>query len=220
MQRFDLCTFAAVVFLVLVITGWCRVCPAASHTYLQIQKDGKLFFDWRLVEQEGQVRIVSSNDAVRYVNVCLPTGETLEWKMKGPEVDIRAVRHGRSLVIQGTRQGKAYEHKQAVGELPWRQPLSFSLRPLLDGKRTDCRFWMIHPESLKVHKLFAESGPSESVSIKGREYAARRIDVSLNRWTRSFWKASYWFRASDGLFLRFEGRDGVFGDPIQIKLVD
>lgn len=197
-----------------------RLCYAETHRYLHRQGEQRTILEWHLSEQEDHLRIVSIREAVRYVNVCLPSGQTLEWKMKAPHANIRAVRQGRVLLISGTRQGKNYDSQKTIGDLPWLQPLSFSLRPLIAGSRNSLRFWMIHPKNLSVHKLYAESAAQEILAVNGREYTSVRVDVSLNPLTVSFSKGSYWFRASDGLFLQFQGRTGIFGEQVHIELAD
>lgn len=197
-----------------------QICAAQSQTYLQKKGDEQTILKWRLQKMEEGLRILSTAGERRFVNTCLSSGETLRWRMIGPDTDIIAVRDDQELSIQGIVQGEPFKQQQTLGSLSWFQPLSFSLRSLLDSRTPSRRFWMIHPETLKVHKLFAETAGIEQVSINGKPIKAARIDVSLNRLIGSFFNASYWFRLSDRLFVQFEGRDGLFGRSVQIQLFD
>ena len=50
------------------------------------------------------------------------------------------------------------------------------------------------------------------LTIAGKPIETIKIEMRLTGWRSYFWKSDYWFKADDGLFLRFEGQSGPSGE--------
>jgi len=51
----------------------------------------------------------------------------------------------------------------------------------------------------------------ESLSVPSGQTSAVRVELRLGGLLAPFWRGRYWFRASDGLFLRFDGSGDASG---------
>ena len=125
--------------------------------------------------------------------------------------DIIAARKGDSIHIEGMRFGKEYSKTINIDERPWYQPLSFSLGDFLDSGATKTSFWIIRADEIKVIALTAEKMGAEDVFFNGSGIPAQKIEVRADGFYSSFWHATYWYRKSDNLFLRYQSTHGLPG---------
>ena len=140
-----------------------------------------------------------------FYNRCEPSGATIEWQYRGQEADVRAHREGRTLVVQGQRQGKPFKKSHPIDEAPWWQPLSYALQPFVQSDRQTLRFWLIRTDNFEPMKLKAVRSGTEEIFVDGRQYSSSRIDVSPSGPLSFVWHGSYWFRQSDAVFLQYAG---------------
>jgi len=126
-------------------------------------------------------------------------------------VEVRAQRDGRILVVQGHRHGKPFQNRFPIDEAPWFQPISYALQPFAHSNRKVLRFWLIRTDNFKPVKLKAVRSDTEGIFIDGRCYFSNRIDVSPNGPLSFVWHGSYWFRQSDGVFLQYAGEHLLSG---------
>ncbi|MFZ5764092.1 MAG: hypothetical protein ACOY4H_00680 [Thermodesulfobacteriota bacterium] len=208
------CLLTALLSLQLLLLA---VTPAisGSEIYRYTEQHGVMttFFDWQLHHSDDDtVTIISRGDRTHYINVCEQNGATISWRMQGKDTDISARREDNTLFIAGSDAGKAIDRKIILDDLPWFQPLSYSLRHLLArGNGEKQRFWMIRPDTLKPQKFQATRDEMKEITIGNDTFAATRVTIRPDGMLAGLWQASYWFRAADGLFLRYEGIHGLPG---------
>ena len=158
-----------------------------------------------VIERGEQVVIRVERADEHFYNRCEPSGATIEWRYRGKDADVRARRDGRTLVVQGHRQGKPCQKRHPIDEAPWLQPLSYALQPLLKLDRQAVRFWLIRADNFEPIKLKASRSGTEKIFVDGRHYSSSRIDVSPCGPLSFVWRGSYWFRQADGVFLQYAG---------------
>jgi hypothetical protein len=148
-----------------------------------------------------------------YFNLCDETGATLEWRLRENAADIRARRSGNLIRLEGIRDGKAISEDIEIDESPWFQPLSYALGRFSQSQRDSVVFWTIRPDNLDVVKFQARNLGDEQVTTIAGSFPARKISIALNGFLSHFWQAHYWFRQADGLFVRYQGANGLPGTP-------
>jgi hypothetical protein len=64
--------------------------------------------------------------------------------------------------------------------------------------------------------MVAKKQSEEEIKIDDKKYKSIRIRLTLKGWLSIFWHADYWYRKSDGVFVKFEG---VRGGPLTPKTI-
>ena len=149
-----------------------------------------------------------------------PDGSTLSWTMVSPpDTRLRAERKADKLHLQGTLQGKAVDKQLPLGDKPWFQSLSYSLSRMVALKRAKTDFWFLRSDELELLGMRAELAGKEQMVADGKTVAAQRVRIKLDSLIAAFWEASYWFRETDQVFLRYRGVNGPPGtDETMIDL--
>jgi hypothetical protein len=132
---------------------------------------------------------------------------TTEWRRSYPSegTDIRAVRRGAEVFVEGTYKGKPYSRKHDFGDAPWFQFQELSYEELFSSGAAAAGFWTIDRASLRPTFFTARRGAGSatielgSARVEAIEYAltARGVPAAL-------FTARFWLRARDGRFLRLD----------------
>jgi len=140
---------------------------------------------------------------------------TSSWQVKDElkQTDLRIERHNDRLHLQGLFKGEQVDRWQDIDEAHWFQTMSISFRTFLNSANTEITFWIVRPDTLGVHKLRAFKRGIEELTIQGKKVQAQKIELRLTGLAAPFWKANYWFRDGDHLFLRYLGPGGLPGTP-------
>ena len=179
--------------------------PAIEH-YTYVETTGSHVIPIEYVIERGEQVVINVERAnEHFYNRCETSGATVEWHYRGDNVEMRAQRDGRILMVQGHRQGKPFQKRHPIDEAPWFQPLSYALQPFVQSDRKALRFWLIRTDNFEPVKLKAVRSGTEKIFVDGRNYSSSRIDVSPSGPLSFVWHGSYWFRRSDGVFLQYTG---------------
>lgn len=159
------------------------------------------------------MKIVSPDSSQEYDND-MGNGATLRWAMNKNGRIMRGVRQGNSIEFSDELNGKiTTESKKIDGDL-WIQPIEYGLQWLVrDQDKNKCFFWTISPSDGSIIKLVAKKNGVERITIGDREYDTAKVRLTVSGWKSMFWSVDYWFRESDGLFLKFKGAYGFVGTP-------
>lgn len=211
--------FASVCCFVVFGLGGVSLPHAATqderYEYMETNGAMQEVFDWQL-SFSNCATVVSENGDERFVNSCRLDGETTRWEIKNREMDVVAVRQGEKIVFSGLLQGQEVDRVVRIDDMPWYQPLSFSLRNFVRSQKESVDFWMIRPDSLEAVKMRATRQSLEKIEVNHREEQAVKVEVRLTGFLSAFWSCHYWFRPEDGVFLKYEG---VHGPPGTVKTV-
>lgn len=186
--------------------------PEGIYNYLE--KDGKQTtpYNWQAEEVSDGIAITVQEHGKTFYNLCNADGETLKWHMQiDGKHDLSAVRKDDILQIEGIRYGEKYLKTVTIDERPWYQPLSFSLGNFLNSSATKTSFWIIRADKIEVIALTAEKIGVEDVVFDGVDVPAQKIEVRADGFYAKFWHATYWYRQSDNLFLRYQSTHGLPG---------
>jgi hypothetical protein len=203
--------------LLLTITvareAWCT--ETESHEYLETIGDTRQIVNW-CVEKSDNTRMFWKNENEFSVIQFSGTYASISWEGTNRKDDttVSAHRQGNTIVLEGTLRGDPIKKTMAIDEAPWYQSLSWSLRRLVlsDDKQTE--FWTLRPDTLEKHKMVAKKMGEEEVQIEGVSVPAVRLEVRLKGMLGPFWSSTYWYRKTDGVWLRYEGPSGPPGKPM------
>jgi len=145
---------------------------------------------------------------------------TISWSYEDPGENTRimAERKDNNIILQGKARGKAITKKFKINDLPWNQSFNLGLEKfaLDDIKKT--KFWAIGtsgPGYMKITKFSVKRKKTETISVLGGKTSAVHIQISLSGLLSMFWTGNYWYRKSDGFFLRYKGKNKP-GAPVSI----
>ena len=151
--------------------------------------------------------------------------QTLAWRFEAvsPAAEIESVMDDGTVVVTGTRSGESVHADVPLGDARWIQSIERSLRDfVLTAERGErMRFEVVQPDTLSARTLQARALETESRRVAGRQTEVRHVRISLPGIGALIWRADYWFRLPDGLFVESRVTRGPPGTPeTVVTLVD
>jgi hypothetical protein len=164
---------------------------------------------WQLAQADGY-RLIYQNPEEVHTTETDAQLRTRAWHMSNAtkEVFMQATRETNAIVVRGSFKGRVIDERLAVDQDPWYQATSLSLRGFVRSPAERIHFWTLRPDTLKAVKLTATKVAREEIKAAGRLETAVKVELRAGGWRAPFWKSHYWYRASDGLLLHFEGQNG------------
>ena len=199
--------------LLLLVPGGFALAAVEQHRYQESTGDQTTQFEWSVEHQAGGIRILASDPGRDFMTVCDSAGATSGWRVQDAERDITAQRSGDRIILRGTRTGRPYAEDITLDGAPWYQAISYSLRAWLAGDAQQAEFWTLRPDTLEAVKLRAERVGMETVDTRAGAVRAVHVRLRANGLLAPFWKADYWFRAEDLVFLKYHAVNGLPGTP-------
>lgn len=191
--------------------------PGETVTYQEKTGDKIVSFTWN-EHRDGEKRIITLiGDGLKYTNVCLPTGETLEWYHENSEgLKIEARRKQNKIYMSGTSQGVPFQRVEIIDERPWFQPLSYSLRTFLESDAETTSFWIVRDSNQKTYAMKARKTGREEIETLSGLVPTHKVEVRVDGFFSAFWHGTYWYRQDDGMFLKYKSVQGVGAPPTVI----
>jgi hypothetical protein len=206
-------TLRAVIGLVCVLAASVVDAAEERHVYRETQGDRSSLYRWTLSAAGDLYRITFASERDSFVNDCEPEGATLRWRMQSERAEARAHREGGTVVLSGRREGEPLAQRIEIGDEPWYQALSFSLGRFARSGREATSFWTLRPDTFAAVRLKAERAGREPIATADGPVLAEKVRISTTGLLSGLWQAHYWFDAKAGLFLRYEGVNGLPGTP-------
>lgn len=198
--------------LLALVLAAAPLAAAERHLYKETRDDTASSYEWTLTAEGDEYRITFTSPAETFVNDCDADGSTRRWRMKSAGIEAQAYREGGTIVLSGRREGKPVERRIEIGDEPWYQPLSYSLRQFARSGKATTRFWMLRPDTLAPVRLKAERAGRETIDTAHGPAPADKVRISTTGLLTGLWHAHYWFDAKTGVFLRYEGVNGLSRD--------
>ncbi len=124
---------------------------------------------------------------------------------------ITASREGNKIFLKGQTRGKPIEKTFNINELSWNQTFNIGLERFALSPERSMIFWSIGtkgPGNMKITRFKVKKKGIETIKINDKEVEAVYITISLTGLLSIFWTGKYWYRKSDGVFLRYKGKSG------------
>ncbi|MCP5103014.1 MAG: hypothetical protein GY950_06535 [bacterium] len=149
---------------------------------------------------------------------------TLSWSYENPKTKtkVTARRKGDKIYLSGTDDGDPVEKTFKVSDLPWNQTFNIGLEQFALSSQESMRFWAIGtsgPGNMKITKFKVKRKKIETITLRGEAVKAVYLTISLSGILSLFWTGNYWYRKSDGRFLRYRGKNRRGGPIAVMELV-
>jgi hypothetical protein len=137
----------------------------------------------------------------------------LTWAFENPRENtkVTASREENKIFLKGQGKGKPIEKTFKINKLPWNQTFNIGLERFALSPEKSMIFWSIGtrgPGNMKITRFKVKKKGIETITINGKEVEAVYITISLTGLLSIFWTGKYWYRKSDGVFLRYKGKNG------------
>ena len=146
-----------------------------------------------------------------------PKWGTERWELRDEKLghDFVAQRTDDVIRIRGTFQHEPVQKEVDIGNAIWYNKLDHGLSDFAISNRATHSFEALRLlDDLDLIGMDAERIGPERITLGGQSYEAIKVKLTLNHFLLSkLWSAYCWFRASDGLFLRYQGANGKPGTP-------
>ena len=186
--------------------------PLEGYRYRQQTEDKIEYFDW-LLEKPGDFHLSAVSDSETHRTVLDDHLNTESWTLDNPEqqTSVKARREADRIILTGRWHEELIDKQLRIDDAPWYQAMSLSLRAFLASPQDSLEFWTLRPDKLQPLKLRVTRRGLETVRIEGQSVEAQRLEVRLTGLGSLLGHSLYWFRPSDGLFLQYQGPNGMPG---------
>lgn len=187
-----------------------------SHMYLKtIGKTSERVF-WS-VEKSDTFEMLYSTKHETSVTKTDAEMATTHWNKISSiqNTELSALRNMEEIHIKGIFKGEPVDRKVIIDHAPWYQATSWSLRNFILSEEQSREFWMLRTTTLKPYKVLVTKIGEETLADTEQTQTIK-AELRIQGLLSHFWKSNYWFRKSDGVFLRFEGASGPPGSPLAV----
>jgi hypothetical protein len=128
---------------------------------------------------------------------------------------VRLVRSGDGIVLSGTFRGKPVAKTFPLNSSAWKQMMPYDLGDFALSTVASLTFTgvgLMGPYALKPYTLRAQRMGEETVAVQGAAMAAIHVRIAPTGLLAALWHGDYWFRKSDGVFVKSVS-SGVPGSP-------
>lgn len=170
---------------------------------------------WSVISRDEGYSIIAESPNEYHHVLCTQDHATISWEFKntGLGTELLAKRDGNRLIVNGRFKKKEINTEYKIDHLPWFEFIEVALSGFVQSEEEKIEFWIIQPNNLKLYQMVAIKQKTETLNLNGQDVEALRIKVTLPGFSSLFWSAQYWFRKSDGVYLRYEGVRGGPGTP-------
>ena len=204
------------VLVFLCVPAYRPVQASAVESYRYTETIGGVKKDIRwCVDKSEPIRLLYQSKEEMHITRTDDSFATVQWDMKNEAegTSIQARREPHAIIIRGQWEGGRFTKELSVDDAPWYQATSWSLRAFVLSSLKEIRFWTVRTDTLTAHKITAVKKKRRILNLNGANEEAVEVELRLGGLLSVFWKSNYWFRRTDGVFLRFEGPSGPPGAP-------
>ena len=186
--------------------------PSEGYRYRQQTGDKVEYFDW-LLEKSANLLLTATSKTETFCTIMDSDLHTHGWTVDNPaeQTAVEAKRQSDSITLTGVWHGQPLRKTLHIDAAPWYQAMSLSMRAVLDSPETSVTFWTLRPDELQPLKLKATKKGMDILEIGGRAIQAQKIEIRLTGLGGLLGHSLYWLRAKDGLFLKYQGPNGLPG---------
>ncbi|SDM55218.1 hypothetical protein SAMN05660860_02731 [Geoalkalibacter ferrihydriticus] len=191
--------------------------PLENYCYRETRGSDIRYFSW-ILEGEDPLLLNAGDGVEQHFNVLDPQKASRVWHLTNEreKTDLSIRRNGRSLQLTGLFFGRHLERVVTIDDAPWYQALSVGLRNLLQSQTATLEFWMVRPDTLDVRRMRAVRRALEDIETEDGKRQARHIRITAVGIPSWVWRGDYWFDEDAEVFLRYQGRSGPPGAPLNL----
>lgn len=195
--------------------------PLRLSRYAEATAGDNITITAREWARDGGLLLQSESSAERHTILVDQRLHTVGWRYESPVqdtlVEARLTADG-SVRLLGEVAGELVDEVIRLNDEPWIQSIERSFESLaLSGSRGErLLFSVVQPDTLSARTLQAQVMGDETIEVDGVDVDVRRIRISLPGLGALFWRSDYWFRLSDGLFVKSDVTRGPPGTPATV----
>lgn len=142
--------------------------------------------------------------------------ETLRFKVVNikEKTDYAGERKGNTLLIQGQFKGEEIAKTVLIDDRPFYYNPKIGLAAFIRSGGKQIRFWGFQNKELKAYPMKAINEGLEWISVSGEDIEAVKVYWTVDDFRSAFFRRTYWFRPSDGLYLKQKTDAGKFRELI------
>lgn len=167
---------------------------------------------------EYQVHWIIDEDGTKTEEDYILDGQlaTLRFRVVNVEdgTDYVGEREDDSIFVRGRFKGEKVERMMAIDERPFYYNPKIGLRAFVLSAEKEKKFWGFQNRELKVYPMKAVREGPERIVVAGQEVEAIQIYWTVDDFRSAFFKRTYWFRASDGLYIKQRSKGGTFREMV------
>ncbi len=162
---------------------------------------------------DSLILYIYRHEAEEQINYYNLDGTTQKFTYKDSinNIDLSAIKDGKSITVIGNAADNIIDKTIKIDENPWKQSMSYSLSEFALGESEKIEFWIVRMDKFKSVKMQAEKDNIEDITINGKLFHTVKVKISSAGVLSKLWHGYYWYQVSDGLFLRYEGLNGLPG---------
>jgi len=171
------------------------------------------YSSFSIAKTDSLILYIYRHEAEEQINYYNQNGTTQKFTHKDStnNIDLIAIKDGKKIILKGISCENIIDTVIKIDESPWKQSMSYSLSEFALSGEEKIEYWIIRLDKFKGEKMQAEKAGTENITIKDKSYLAVKVKISAAGLRSKFWSGHYWFRVSDGLFLKYEGWNGLPG---------
>jgi len=140
---------------------------------------------------------------------------TLRWRHENPreKTAVAAERVGDSIRLAGTHEGNEIARRFKIDPSPWKQLFSVDFASFAGLGEGQGRFWSVGTAGigkLKIAAFTVALRETREIAVGAQTVEARRLRVTPTGLRGAFWHGDYWLLSSDGRYLKYVGKAGLF----------
>jgi hypothetical protein len=190
------------------------------YTYRQRKGSQEAINIWTRTILPGRIELTATKSATGEFDkmICNAVYTTTEWFYtdKKKNTSLHAVRENGSIRISGELKGKPINKTIGLETAAWYQFSEFAISYLLKTGQDPATYSLFWPNQMAFYVMKASRLGREKIRIDDKEIDTIKVKVSLSGFRSIFWSSYYWFRASDMLFVKYEGVNGLPGSATTI----
>ncbi|MBN1869542.1 MAG: hypothetical protein JW847_03080 [Candidatus Omnitrophica bacterium] len=130
------------------------------------------------------------------------------------KTDYTGERRQNSVFIRGQYRGEKIEKTMPIDGRPFYYNPKIGLTAFVRSGKKQATFWGFQNRELKVYPMRATNGGPDMVSVNDRSVEAVKVYWTVDDFRSAFFKRTYWFRKSDGIFVKQKSEGGTFREMV------
>lgn len=199
------------------------LCYAREYLYLEVTGTDSTYRTWQVETYERGYKVSVDDPRCFQIYILDSCFQTLAWERnnKDEATVIKGELKDHQMILKGTFQNNMYEAAYPTGNYPWFQKYAFSLKGFIASPEKKKEFVVLRYANLEPFTLQIVKEKDETIAMNHVDVLCCRAKLSVTGWKSRFYSVKFWFRKSDGLFVRFEGVNGPPGTPTTtIELIE
>ena len=144
--------------------------------------------------------------------------QTVEWMTKrtDQETDYTGSKDGRKLMLKGVLKGESINKTiELEDDNPFYFTPKFNLQKFIMSDDEKIEFWMLRKDKLTPAPMQATKVGVKKITVDGKEVEAVKVKYSAAGKYAKYYRRTYYYRKSDGVFIKRKAPDGSVTELIE-----